>query len=101
MTVFHLWIVVCTVLLSSTCEPSPARLLLLLLTWHHSCGSTLVHQTHLATPITTPMDRVTGPHDLGGLLSPASAAGGEVFERVGTSDKKWKYWERQCHGVVW
>lgn len=45
------------------------------------------------------MQRVTGPHDLGGLLNP-KLAGGD-FEAVDISDKKWKFWERQCHGVVW
>jgi hypothetical protein len=37
-----------------------------------------------------------GPHDLGGALRP----GGE-FEALDPTDKKWKFWERQCHGVVW
>jgi hypothetical protein len=45
------------------------------------------------------MERVTGPHDLGGVLN-WRIAGGE-FEPLDLKDKKWKFWERQCHGVVW
>ncbi|WIA14489.1 hypothetical protein OEZ85_003011 [Tetradesmus obliquus] len=37
------------------------------------------------------MERATGPHDLGGLRPGP----------IDVSDRPWKAWERECHGVVW